>query len=707
MPEKKERPRKVRKLVQGDVKTNVTTNGQGKKSKQKQQPAPIPPTGSTPGQGKKLRRKRYAERRSAARRKARDARAASKAAYMANGGVDEALLSLKHRISAEHWDVLKRKLEREKHNFPLDDTTSCETPEQASSSGSSSESLSETDSDISEDNVAEQESTSGSKSSTASTKSIAQRAGDKTSRRCSTSSSSEDSDDSITTTDTVSEVGRHSLPPRSVTATACKTKHVEMAGNRALERSSTPSSDSSVSSEHVEQRNSPIPSTDHKASYESSTSPHTALVNDNQPQHSRSQVRTSSTDPASASGSLQDTEMRGELPEQTSTFSSHTISNDFELQASTTGAKCRTTSEQASVAATDVASNSGKPQMQAHVLPSGGPSGQALATSSEAAPERDGFPSAEESSSDSSTPLDDTKPQHDPNSTTEQPLSKNQQKKLKRRQAWEENRAARKVKRKEKAQAKKERNRQAQNGEKLPAQIIGAVKHVTATQVPLTVILDCSFDDMMTDKERVSLSSQITRCYSDNRYAPYRVHLIVSSFNKGLKARFETVLCNNYRGWKGVRFTENDFGQAAREAQERMKDETDQGTVAGALSDQDTGDGDSNKGEIIYLTSDSPLTLKRLSPYSTYIIGGLVDRNRYKGICYGRAMESKVKTARLPISEHMEMASRSVLTTNQVMEIMLKWLEVGDWGEAFTKAIPKRKGGVMKTVIKAEQDEEL
>lgn len=44
----------------------------------------------------------------------------------------------------------------------------------------------------------------------------------------------------------------------------------------------------------------------------------------------------------------------------------------------------------------------------------------------------------------------------------------------------------------------------------------------------------------------------------------------------------------------------------------------------------------------------------------------------------------------------MEMQSRKVLATNHVNEIMVKWLECGDWGEAFMKVIPKRKGGQLK-----------
>lgn len=302
------------------------------------------------------------------------------------------------------------------------------------------------------------------------------------------------------------------------------------------------------------------------------------------------------------------------------------------------------------------------------------------------------------------------------------PMSKNRLKKLRRDQEWEANREKRKAIRKEKQKERKERKRavrdqaaaQKQNGtgdsaiEKAPTAVKGVKEHQGPrhVQVPVTIVLDCGFEDLMTDSEHKSLASQITRCYSDNHKAPYQAHLVISSFGGHLKERYDTVLAGHHRSWKGVRFLEQDCMEAADQAKAWMR-APDGGHLAGALAPSDEASAETedrtSADEVVYLTSDSPHTLSSLSPYSTYIIGGIVDKNRHKGICYKKAMNNGVKTARLPIGEHMQMTSRAVLTTNHVNEIMLRWLECGDWGEAFMKVMPKRKGGVLKQTSAKEK----
>lgn len=98
------------------------------------------------------------------------------------------------------------------------------------------------------------------------------------------------------------------------------------------------------------------------------------------------------------------------------------------------------------------------------------------------------------------------------------------------------------------------------------------------------------------------------------------------------------------------------------------------------------------KSKIVYLTSDSPNELDRFDDEHVYIIGGLVDHNHHKCLCYDLAVKNGWSHARLPIGKFMSMKTRSVLTVNQVFQIVCKFVECHDWRKAFTSALPKRKG---------------
>lgn len=100
--------------------------------------------------------------------------------------------------------------------------------------------------------------------------------------------------------------------------------------------------------------------------------------------------------------------------------------------------------------------------------------------------------------------------------------------------------------------------------------------------------------------------------------------------------------------------------------------------------------------DLVYLTADSPNTITELENGKKYIVGAIVDKNRHKGLCHKKAAAQGVATAKLPIGEYVSMASRFVLTTNQVVEIMIRWLECRDWERAFLEVIPKRKMPVAK-----------
>lgn len=303
---------------------------------------------------------------------------------------------------------------------------------------------------------------------------------------------------------------------------------------------------------------------------------------------------------------------------------------------------------------------------------------------------------------------------------SEPKISKNQLKKQRRHERWESGREDRKLKRKEKMKEKKERRREEwaaahqpdENGNipNLPSTRPSRNTAGVGIQVPITVVFDCSWEDLMFDAELKSLGLQITRGYSDNRKAKYRTHLAVSNWGGKMKERFEGILGNQHTSWKGFKFFEEDFVEVSNKSREWMIAPRG-GVVAGALKPEfsagdEAGEGEQKpeteherteeEGEIIYLSSESDNILTELKPNSTYIIGGLVDKNRHKGVCHKRAEERGIKTAKLPIGEFLEMRSRQVLVTNHVLEIMLKWLEFGDWGKAFMAVLPERKGAKLR-----------
>lgn len=292
-------------------------------------------------------------------------------------------------------------------------------------------------------------------------------------------------------------------------------------------------------------------------------------------------------------------------------------------------------------------------------------------------------------------------------------MSKNALKRLRRMQEWEDGREDRKRRRREKRTATKARRR-----EERAAPLVAANKAKTPAQlVPVSIILDCDFDEYMTDKERVSMAGQVTRCYSENRSHKYKAHLWISGWGGRMRERFETAMESQHTRWKGVGFEEGDFLAAAVRARAAMRSDKGGGgggemvdsltRSAGSETEarRRTGDKepfplagplpelDDQYRDVVYLTSESPYTLERLEPNTSYIIGGLVDKNREKGLCYRRAVERGIRTARLPIGQYMVMQSRQILATNHVVEIMVKWLECEDWGTAFMQVIPKRKGG--------------
>ncbi|CCJ30593.1 unnamed protein product [Pneumocystis jirovecii] len=253
-------------------------------------------------------------------------------------------------------------------------------------------------------------------------------------------------------------------------------------------------------------------------------------------------------------------------------------------------------------------------------------------------------------------------------------FSKKMMKKKLKQKKWEETKAEWRKRKKEKAKIKKIEKRKKLEEMKIP--FTKLKKNQTPSNIK--VIIDCEFDDKMVDKEIVSLSSQLTRCYSDNRRSSFPVQLYVTSFGGRLEERMRTILKNQHMAWQGIEF----LGENYTALHERS---------------------DFKENEFIYLTADSENTINELDKNKIYIIGGIVDKNRYKNLCLNKAKSQNIWTAKLPIENYIEMASRKVLTINQVLEIMHQWIEIRDWEKAFLNVIPPRKLPQSKKANKPDQ----
>ena len=105
-------------------------------------------------------------------------------------------------------------------------------------------------------------------------------------------------------------------------------------------------------------------------------------------------------------------------------------------------------------------------------------------------------------------------------------------------------------------------------------------------------------------------------------------------------------------------------------------------------------DGTSHRKQgLVYLTSDSDNIISHLETDKIYIIGGIVDRNRLKGIALHKAKEYNICHARLPLETCLaKLPTTKVLTCNHVFGILLKYREHGsDWAKALQDVLPSRK----------------
>lgn len=221
-------------------------------------------------------------------------------------------------------------------------------------------------------------------------------------------------------------------------------------------------------------------------------------------------------------------------------------------------------------------------------------------------------------------------------------LSRRKQKKLLKLAKWEENK---KLKRQKEREKRKERRAQeVQLGLPGATSKRKKLKQNKIDDSPnlVSVAIDFDYDELMEDKDIGKCAKQMLRVYTENRKSQMPIKLHFTSIKEN--GRIEKSLSRNdgYKNWD-VKIHQNSYLEIFDHKQ------------------------------IVYLTSDSDNVLNELEPHIVYIIGGLVDHNHQKGLTLKRAQEKGLRTARLPLSEHIEMKTRSVLTIVHGMKYFFRF----------------------------------
>ncbi|KAI3923462.1 hypothetical protein MKW92_028777 [Papaver armeniacum] len=271
-------------------------------------------------------------------------------------------------------------------------------------------------------------------------------------------------------------------------------------------------------------------------------------------------------------------------------------------------------------------------------------------------------------------------------------LSKSAQKKLVKQQKYEEKKAQKKAAMKEHKKKEGERKRKEwdeklshvseeeklkliESRRELRKERMGIrseekekkiERMMKAKEIGQKIVIDLDFADLMTPTEINSLVQQIMYCYAVNGRCSSPAHLWLTGCGGDMEAPLQRI--PGFDKWLI---------------------EKEKLSYIEALQDQ--------KENLVYLTADSETIVDEVDPRKIYIIGGLVDRNRWKGLTMKKANDQGIQTAKLPIGSYLKMSSSQVLTVNQVFEILLKFVETKDWKTSFFDVIPQRKRGEAET----------
>ena len=202
-------------------------------------------------------------------------------------------------------------------------------------------------------------------------------------------------------------------------------------------------------------------------------------------------------------------------------------------------------------------------------------------------------------------------------------------------------------------------------------------KPIVQVHQGLKIMLDLSFFDKMTSKELLSTAAQCQHSYAETRRHEIGTELVLTSVQDNFR-EYLAKKCPDYKNWK-VQISPMYFTDYLTVAHSKLVD-------GGELL---------QLPKMCYLTADSDNDLTSIDTDTYYVIGALVDRNRYPGLCYEKAKQLGIPHGRLPLANYIKFSSRKVLTINQVVGILASMANTGDWEKAILSSFPTRKRPIL------------
>ena len=278
------------------------------------------------------------------------------------------------------------------------------------------------------------------------------------------------------------------------------------------------------------------------------------------------------------------------------------------------------------------------------------------------------------------------------------PISKNQLKKMKKQEEWkkkmEKIKQYKKEKKKEKKKLKREERERQEKLNPKKDEKINEIKNKEKLNTPfkskkqlkeefkqkcktgMRVVIDCDFEHLMNEQGNKSMVRQIVDLYSINKESSNPFRVILYGVGKQIK---EGLIKSNYENWIGIEiYFKEDYPSFDKFIEE-------------VLYKDDKRSMNDIKNNIYYLSADSENNIEDIDKNATYIIGGIVDRNKYKGLSLNKAKELGINHGKFPIGEYLKLQSSQVLTTNHTFHILNEFSIKHDWKDAFVSIIPKRK----------------